>query len=181
MDYLPTDIELIRAALAGDSLCFDTLFSRYRPELIAMLRQRCNREQDAQDILQDTFIKSFLNLHRFDFSYTFGQWVYTIAKNQFIDFTRRRKDLPVIMDLGGDINAEYDGLTPEESVICQQSGTQLDNILEKLPANYRRIAELRFWKGYSYEEIAVELDMPLSTVKTQIRRSRERLCKLIEH
>lgn len=180
-NYLPTDHELIRAALLGDSLCFDTLFSRYRPELLVMLRQKCSREDDAQDILQDTFVKSYLNLRRFDFKYTFGQWVYTIARNQFIDFTRRRRDLPVITDLYADMNAPYDGMTPEESVISEQSGTQLDGILLQLPENYRRIAELRFWREYSYEEIALELDLPISTVKTQIRRSRARLCKLIEN
>ena len=60
-----------------------------------------------------------------------------------------------------------------------QNGKQLENHLSHMTPRYRRLIELRFFKEYSYEEIAAELDIPLGTVKTQIHRARTQLCKLI--
>lgn len=177
---METDQQLIERTLGGDSAAFDTLCQRYHDQLLVMLKQKCQREDQAEDILQDTFIKSYMNLERYDSSYTFGQWVYTIARNLFIDFTRRRRESCVLIDSSYELQTPSDTPTPEERVISQQNGLQLDDILAQLPENYRLVAELRFWREYSYEEIARQLDLPLNTVKTQISRARERLCTLIE-
>ena len=69
--------------------------------------------------------------------------------------------------------------TPEESVIINQSRLHFDDALEELPEEYRRVIEMRFLEEYSYEEIAERLNKPLNTVKTQIRRARAMVCKLI--
>lgn len=177
---METDQQLIERTLAGDRAAFDTLCSRYHDPLLLMLKQKCQRQEQAEDILQDTFIKSYMNLERYDSNYTFGQWVYTIARNLFIDFTRRRRESCVTIDSSLELQTPSDTPTPEESVISLQSGLQLDDILSQLPENYRLVAELRFWRECSYEEISLQLNMPLNTVKTQISRARERLCKLIE-
>ncbi len=179
-----TDQQLVMLARNGDATAFETLFNRYRD---GVHKQYLNRTggnvDDSNDLLQETFIKVFLNLDRYDTSFTFGQWIYTIARNTFIDFMRKQRDkLPIgtASDNNGSvINPASREATPEERVINTQSGTQLENHLARMSPRYRRLIELRFFREYSYEEIAAELNIPLGTVKTQIHRARTQLCKLI--
>ena len=131
----------------------------------------------AEDAVQETFIKVYINLHRYSTDYTFGQWVYTIARNTFIDFVRRRQD-----DLSIDerfSSPPSTAPTPEESVISLQQRTQIEHYLERLAPRYRTLIVMRFFDEYSYEEIAANLKLPLGTVKTQIHRAREQMCRLI--
>lgn len=175
----PTDQILIERAIAGDNSAYDTLFGRYRQSLLVMLQQKCQGGGQAEDILQETCVKAYLNLERYDPQYSFGQWVYTIAKNLFIDYTRKRRESHLSLDRPYELNTPSDTLTPEERIISKQNSSQLASILQELPPHYRTMVELRFWGEYSYEEIAEKLNMPIGTVKTQIHRARAKLCGLI--
>ena len=150
-DYIVAeDRRLVELVLEGDDTAFEYLFNRYRHAI---------------------------HLHRYSTDYTFGQWVYTIARNTFIDFVRRRQD-----DLSIDerfSSPPSTAPTPEESVISLQQRTQIEHYLERLTPRYRTLIVMRFFDEYSYEEIAAKLTLPLGTVKTQIHRAREQMCKLI--
>lgn len=179
-----TDQQLVTLTGDGDSAAFETLFNRYRDGIYKLYLTRTGGNgDDADDLLQETFIKVFLNLDKYNTAFTFGQWIYTIARNTFIDFMRKRRDdLPINTSAGsgsGYINPPSCEATPEERVINRQNGTQLESHLAKMTPRYRRLIELRFFKEYSYEEIAAELAIPVGTVKTQIHRARAQLCKLI--
>ena len=165
-DYIVADDrQLARLVLDGDTAAFEYLFDRYRDAIHRLFLQRTGSTEDADDLLQETFIKVYMNLHRYSPEYTFGQWLYTIARNTFIDYVRRRpaSNTP----------------TPEESVINSQQRLQIELCIARLPENYRKLIRMRFFDEYSYEEIAVKLSLPLGTVKTQIHRARERMCRLI--
>ena len=69
--------------------------------------------------------------------------------------------------------------TPEESFINLQQRTQIEHYLERLTPRYRQLVRMRFFEEYSYEEIAAKLALPLGTVKTQIHRAREQMCRMI--
>ena len=96
-DYIVAeDRELVDRVLKGDNDAFEYLFNRYRDAIYRLFVQRLGGVNDADDLLQETFIKVYINLHRYRPDYTFGQWVYTIARNTFIDYVRRRQeDLPI--------------------------------------------------------------------------------------
>ena len=150
-DYIVAeDRRLVELVLEGDDRAFEYLFNRYRDAIHRLFVQRLGGVNDADDLLQETFIKVYINLHRYSTAYTFGQWVYTIARN-----------------------------TPEESVISMQQRTQIEHYLERLAPRYRTLIVMRFFDEYSYEEIAANLKLPLGTVKTQIHRAREQMCRLI--
>ncbi len=141
--------------------------------------QRSGNASDADDLLQETFIKVYINLHKYSPEYTFGQWVYTIARNTFIDFVRRRQD-----DLSIDERftaPASSSPTPEERFINLQQRTQIEGYLERLSPRYRQLIVLRFFDELSYEEIAAKLSLPLGTVKTQIHRAREQMCRFIQN
>ena len=173
-----TDQQLVERALDGDTVAFEHLFNRYRDSIYQLYVQRTSgRTDDASDLLQETFVKVYLNMQRYDSRYTFGQWVYTIARNTFIDFVRRRQDdLPIDERFAAPAS---NAPTPEESVINLQQRSQIEHYLERLAPRYRQLILMRFFEEYSYEEIAAKLSLPLGTVKTQIHRAREQMCRFI--
>ena len=177
-DYIVAeDRELVRLALAGDDVAFEYLFDRYREAILRLFVQRLGGTDGADDLLQETFIKVYINLHRYRPDYTFGQWVYTIARNTFIDFVRKRQEeLPIDERFASPPSPTP---TPEERFINLQQRTQLEHYLEQLTPRYRELIRMRFFDEYSYEEIATKLGLPLGTVKTQIHRAREQMCRLI--
>ncbi len=181
-----TDQQLITLALEGDSTAFEHLFNRYRTSIYQLYMQRTGGNiDDTHDLLQETFIKVFIYLHKYNPDYTFGQWIYTIAHRTFIDYMRRMRDNLVSIDQAGNgssANIPVSGLpTPEETMINTQLGTQLAACMERMSPKYRTLIELRFVREFSYEEIADKLSLPLGTVKTQIHRAREQLCSMLIH
>ena len=178
VDYIvASDAELVELASKGDQQAFEYLFTRYREAIERLFEQRLNDKDTAGDLLQETFIKVYLHLGDYSPAYTFGQWVYTIARNTLVDHLRRRAD---------DISIDERFLapaastpTPEESVIIGQTRAHFEASLEELSEEYRRIIEMRFLEEYSYEEIAERLGRPMNTVKTQIRRAKAAVCKMI--
>ena len=102
---------------------------------------------------------------------------YLFNRNTFIDFVRRRQDdLPIDERFAAPAS---NAPTPEESVINLQQRSQIEHYLEHLAPRYRQLILMRFFEEYSYEEIAAKLSLPLGTVKTQIHRAREQMCRLI--
>ncbi|MBR5850699.1 MAG: RNA polymerase sigma factor [Alistipes sp.] len=177
-DYIVAeDRQLVESALAGDDVAFAYLSNRYRDAIRQLLVQRVGSDDDADDLLQETFIKVYLHLDRYNPAYTFGQWIYTIARNTFIDFYRRRQEeLPIDERFSAPAATTPN---PEESVIRLQLRSQIDQCLNRLTPRYARLIRMRFLEEYSYEEIAERLEIPLGTVKTQIHRAREQMCDLI--
>ena len=174
-----SDAQLVTFALDGDSVAFGTLSERYHDGIYKyFLKLTQGDEAGASDMLQDTFVKVFVNLDKYNPAFTFGQWIYTIAHNTFIDYKRRRRREDVSIDSLPKSSSPFDSeATPEERIINEQHEVQVERLMAALPEKYRELAELRFVKEYSYEEIAAQLDIPIGTVKTQIHRVRERLSK----
>ena len=177
-DYIvASDTELVELASGGDQQAFEYLFTRYREALMRLFEQRLGDKDTAADLLQETFIKVYLHIGDYSRSYTFGQWIYTIARTTLVDHLRRRTN-----DLSIDDRFRAPQATtpsPEESVIMNQSRSHFYSAVEELSEEYRQIIEMRFLEEYSYEEIAEKLGRPINTIKTQIRRAKAAVCKLL--
>ncbi len=177
-----TDAGLVEMVLGGDDRAFGYLFERYGTALHKLYLGRTGGNgDDTDDLIQDIFIKAFLHLDSYDPKYAFGQWIYTIARNTFIDYVRKRREDLSIDGTHGEYVAQPASLAPdpEENIIRAQQRTQLELHLAKMTDKYRKLIELRFFKDLPYEEIAVRTELPLGTVKTQIHRARTQLCELI--
>src|SRR5574344_1020144 len=112
-----TDSQIVDWALGGDKYASEFLFNRYKESIEKMFMQRYNcSSEDADDLMQETFIKAFLNLKKYDHTYSFGGWIVTIAKNTFIDYIRKRRDdtVPQEQAAGKTISPTP---TPEERII----------------------------------------------------------------
>lgn len=184
-DYIiSTDQDLIKLVIDGDSIAFEHLFNRYRNSIHQLYMQRTGgKSDDTDDLLQETFIKVYLNIHKYNPEFTFGQWVYTIARNTFIDYTRRRKDKHISIDSPStrpnEISPASSSPSPEQRLIIDQNRDQLESLMNMMTPRYRELIELRFFREFSYEEISIQLTLPMGTVKTQIHRAREQLCRYI--
>ncbi len=177
-DYIiADDRRLVELSLAGDDLAFEYLFNRYSDAMRRLFLQRSTSVEDTEDLLQETFIKVYVNLHRYSPAYTFGQWVYTIARNTHIDFERSRQEN---LSLDEKISAPMASTpSPEDNLINLQQRSQIEHYISCLPEQYRTLFTMRFLEDYSYDEIAEKLQLPMGTVKTRIHRARERMCALI--
>ena len=177
-DYIvASDATLVDLASAGDQQAFEYLFTRYRDALMRLFEQRLEEKTMASDLLQETFIKVYLHINDYSKSYTFGQWVYSIARNTLVDHLRRKSG-DVLLDERFRAPLATTP-SPEESVIIIQTRAHFYNALEELTPEYRQVIEMRCLEEYSYEEIAEKLGRPLNTIKTQIRRARATICKMI--
>ncbi|MDR2912275.1 MAG: sigma-70 family RNA polymerase sigma factor [Alistipes sp.] len=176
------DAALVDMVLGGDNHAFEHLFDRYGGALHQIYLGRTGgNSDDTNDLIQEIFVKAYLKLDSYDRRYAFGQWIYTIARNTFIDYVRKRRDDLSIDNTRGEYIRQpvSQTLNPEESIINVQQRRQIEENLEKMSSKYRRLIELRFFNDLSYEEIAEQLKLPLGTVKTQIHRARTQLCDYI--
>ena len=179
------DRALVKLVVEGDSRAFEPLFMRHKDTIYAMLVKRATNSDDVEDLLQEAFMKAFVNINRYNPNYDFGAWICTIAKNTFVDFNRSRRNKALNpennLPLEGrcTTNAQAVSPTPEESIINAQQRAQIERYIATLPEDYRELFVLRFIEEYTYEEIAEALQMKLGTVKTRIFRVRAMMSKLI--
>lgn len=185
-DKARQDYELVKTALTGDEKAFARLLNRYKDAIYFMLLKMVNNRSDAEDLTLEAFGKAFKSLHQYSPTYAFSTWLFKIASNNCIDFLRKRKGVQVSIE-SKDQNENSEPLklkskdpNPEERLIRQQKAILLRNVVRKLKPRYQILVELRYFKEYSYEEIAKELALPLGTVKAQLFRAREMLFKMIE-
>lgn len=168
------DFTLVKNTLDGDNLAFHELFSRYEQPLKNMLAKR-GAAHISGDIVQDSFIKAFLNLDKYNPIYEFRQWIYTIAIRLHIDHTRKSKNETLPID---SISTPSSAPNPEQSIIENQLRAQIKNTIDKLPKIYKEVIELRFLDELSYEEITCKLNIPIGTVKTHIYRAKALLMEM---
>ena len=176
------DRVLVKLVIEGDSAAFDALFTRHHDTIYAMLLKFTGNSDDVEDLMQEAFMKAYLKIGLYDPKYDFGAWIYTIARNTFVDFNRSRKSNalnPQNLPLESGNSTQILAPTPEDYIINAQQQTLIERYISMLPEDYRRLFELRFIDEYSYEEIAEKLEMKLGTVKTRIFRVRNMMCRLI--
>lgn len=181
------DFDLIdKAVNEKDQSAYATLMKRYKKAVYFMILKMIRDADDAEDLTMEAFAKAFRNLERFKKDYTFSTWLFRIATNNTIDFIRKKKlktmSLNTTMsDDGGNsvnIDVEDDDNNPQDEFIRSQRIEMVRIFVDKLPAKYRKLVQLRYFDELSYEEIALELDKPLGTVKAQLHRSRELLYEI---
>lgn len=181
------DLVLVQAALAGQEAAYTTLWQRYHKAVLNVVWKMVRDEVQAEDLTMEAFGKAFRHLPRYNPQFAFSTWLFRVATNQAVDYLRRRK-LPVSsLDkaLAGD-EERYHPLVvatpdpdPQEAVEQQQRREAVRQAVAQLPNKYRLLVELLYFQERSYDEIAVELQLPLGTVKAQLFRARELLLPLL--
>ena len=183
------DYHLIRSALDDNNrIAYAELLSNYRDSIYFMLLKMTNNKDDAEDLTIEAFGKAFKKLDQYTPDYAFSTWLFKIASNNCIDFIRRKKQKVYSLDqeyhneAGTEMAARIpsDSLNPEEELMKTQKIKIMQKVVQRLKPHYRILIELRYFKEYSYEEIATELELPLGTVKAKLFRARDLLFNIIK-
>lgn len=178
------DRELVGAALGGVSEACDEIVRRYQRPVFSLIARMVRDEAQAEDLTQDSFLKMFRALDRYDPRLRFSSWLFRIAHNTTIDYLRQRRLLVATPsdheDDEGDLVRELPDLSaisPERSAQRGELSAAVDRALDHVRPDYRAVLVLRYLEGLEYQEIADILGSPLGTVKTFLHRARRDLAR----
>lgn len=179
---------LARLARKGDTQAFAEIVGLYKDKIFHLANRMLSNRHEAEDVVQDTFLRVYRNLARYNEEQKFSTWIYRIGTNLCIDRLRKRK-LGYSLDAGMNDQQGIDGYTmipsddrtPESYLFVSETQQMVHNAIESLPAKYKTIVVLRYLNDMSLQEISDVLDMPVTTIKTRVHRGREFLRKKLEH
>jgi RNA polymerase sigma-70 factor, ECF subfamily len=185
------DHSLVQECRAGQTEAFGTLVARYQERLYPTILRLIGSAEDAEDILQDTFVRAFEKLDQFHGESSFYTWIYRIAVNLALSGYRRRRlrsplrlrheRQPVLRDDPPDESLEADPTLPLERAEREKI---VEDALNKLGPEHRAVVVLKDFDGHRYEEISAILNVPVGTVRSRLHRARcelrERLRSLVD-
>jgi RNA polymerase sigma-70 factor (ECF subfamily) len=175
---------LLAAVADGDLEAFETLYDRHSPTVYALLLRILGRPEDAQEVLQETFVKAWSNAKMFDAGRGSEiAWLIAIARSRGIDRLRSRRVRGDRENEAGreisHLSANVVNATGAESAIHEEERSAVRGALAELPEAQRRALEMAYFDGLSQSEIAAKLGEPLGTIKTRMqlgmKKLRERL------
>jgi RNA polymerase sigma-70 factor (ECF subfamily) len=178
----PEDAVLVRKAQQGDMDAYESLVRRYQQRVYALCRRLTGAHQSADDLAQETFIKAYFALARFDAQWPLYPWLRRIAVNAGLNYLKARgRERPLDDGPAGarrtpPAHAADDPAGRLESAEFQ---ARLDGAVDSLPADQRSVFVLRFHESLSYEEISRTLGVPLGTVMSRLNRARQKLKELL--
>jgi RNA polymerase sigma-70 factor (ECF subfamily) len=176
---VPDDDAVVLARVrAGEDEAFALLVRRYEPKLRVYVAGIVPVEEEAHDLVQESFIRAWRHLDQYDAHFRFSTWLFRIAHNVAIDHLRRRRQVTVSLDLGEDDEGDTLRLDPADArrsplgdLANRELGEALAREIQRLPAGYRELVTLRHLVGLSYNEIAELKELPLGTVKNKLFRA----------
>ena len=180
------ELFLIEQAKIGDEKAFTTILNKHKMGVFNVAYKIVGNETVAEDLTIEVFSTAFSNILSYSPDYAFTTWLYKITTNHCIDYIRRKQTLPKQLDIESSethsliMNTLSDDRNPEEIVIDEQHISIIKNKVSQLKQDYRKIIELRYFREYSYEEIAKELNIPIGTVKAKLHRAKKSLYNLIK-
>ena len=169
------DAQLIDEALAGRSVAFGQLVTKYQDRLYNALVHVIGSTEEARDVVQDAFVQAFMKLGSFHRSSAFYTWLYRIAFNVAISRRRRRKPTASIEQSPRSVGARTRGPRPvplPSGSNGKSGSTQVQAALAAMSEEHRAVLVLREMDGLCYETIAEVLDLPVGTVRSRLHRAR---------
>ena len=191
-----TDLQLIKESvyLIQGRSSFNVLIERHARSVYFFVFRLIGNKEDSEDIAQETFIKAWQKLSKFDEDMNFKTWLFSIAKNTAIDKLRKKKSINFSsLNMGGSDSAENFGENsdfesnladteplPDEIFLQKESEENLKKALAQLSDNQRLIIHLHISEDLTFEEIAEIIDKPMNTVKSQYRRSVKKVTGIVK-
>ena len=188
------DKALVRRAISGEQRAYSELVKRHKRGIERLIRPitRNATTDEVEDLVQEAFTKAFLHLNSYSEEYAFSTWLYRIATNHSIDYLRRKK-LSVFSisappggggDRGDDESKDFEitdmSWIPEQLMLAEERTSIIEDAINQLPENYKKIIKLRHTDDLEYDEIAKVLNLPMGTVKVHLHRARAALGRMLE-
>ena len=183
-----TDSEVVKRFLDGDDRAFAEIVRRYDKRLQNFIARTVGDREQAEDLVQETFVRVYRHLHRFDQTRKFSTWIYTIAGNLAKNELRNRSRNPLVLfqTIMKNWEADFRPLEwedpktrPDDLYRRRFLREKVSEAVEQLPEHHRTVFVLRELHGKSYEEIAEITGCNLGTVKSRLNRARNAFARII--
>ncbi len=176
------ETQLIHSALQGESSSFGILVSRYQAKLFSCVLGVIGDSDEAEDVVQESFIQAYIKLDTFQHNSQFFTWLYRIAFNNALS-RRRRHRTSLSLDAarensGSEPSSESEA--PDLNLVRNENIQQLRDAMMELSDDHRIILTLREMQDLSYEDIAIALDLSIGTVRSRLSRARNSLKTQLE-
>ena len=183
------DLAIVRRVQAGDVAAFDALINKYRERVYGIIYHMTSNREDASDLAQETFIKAFQSIHRFQGGSSFFTWVYRIAVNaglshlrksrlrSFFSLDRIDEDEPVSKEV---IDALMDNDTSDRQAFVRELQEKLNEAMQKLSIKHRTVVTLFEIDGLGHQEIADIMDCSVGTVRSRLHYAKQLLQSELE-
>jgi RNA polymerase sigma-70 factor (ECF subfamily) len=173
---IPSDEELVQKAQANDERAFGKLVERYETKVYSLAMKMLRNPEDAEDVLQDTFLRAYRGIKSFQGNSTFSTWIYRITANSAL-MRLRKKQLPTVSIDDADeretpINIADWSPGPVEQLLTQETQKAMDEAIEALPPEFKQVFILRDVEELSNAEVAEILDLSVAAVKSRLHRAR---------
>ena len=177
-----SDAELVVAALAGHTQAFDVLVNRYRRAMLTVAQQIVRNHADAEDVVQDAFLRSFEALPQLTDLNRFGAWLHSITRNRALRYHKNVSRYQPQEDVEVHLNRVSDTSKADPAHIVEQELTQqaVRDTIQDLPDDYQVVIELYYWAEMPQKRIAEFLSLPLTTVKWRLHKAKDLLKTLLE-
>jgi len=177
------EIQWIKRAQQGEPEAFGPLVQRYQPRVFSLVYHLVRRRDEVEDLAQEIFIKAFRAIRSYNFQSSFATWLSRIATNHCYDYLRheRASRVSFYWQMGEDSQRELESNAesqPEHALNHEEQTVLKDlvgKLLDRAPANDRKILLLKELQDYSVEEIAEILNLKPTTVKVRLHRARRRM------
>jgi len=171
-----TDEELVRKSKEDDERAFGELVSRYESKVYSLALRMLRNPEDAEDVLQDTFLRAYRGIKSFQGASTFSTWIYRITANSAL-MRLRKKQLPTVSIENADereapVNIADWTPGPAEQLLNKELQHEMDEAIEALPPEFRQVFVLRDVEEMSNAEVADILDLSVAAVKSRLHRAR---------
>jgi RNA polymerase sigma-70 factor (ECF subfamily) len=177
-----SDEEIARVVQSGDVDVFGVLIKRYEKKMLRYAKKFLFDYDDAEDIVQEVFLKAYINIQSFDTGRKFSSWLYRIAHNEFINAIKKKKRQPLSFF---DPDTLFPRPVSKENADTRAKERELshmlDKCLNKLDAKYREPLILYYFEEMSYREIADVLRVPIATVGIRLQRGKKIMRKFCEN
>jgi RNA polymerase sigma-70 factor (ECF subfamily) len=167
-----TDARLVEQVRRGDKEAFGVLVTRYEKKLQRVLYRLVRDSEQARDLAQETFLKVYQHLDRFDTSRRFGPWLFQVGVNQAIDWLRRRKPTVLLSQSPRDDEQATEIADPDPRPQLELT-EEVHRALEQIPLAYRTVLILRDLEGFSCSEVAAIEGRREATIRWRLSRARE--------
>jgi len=181
-DVLKEEKELIKKVKNGNKFAFNTLVKNYQQKIYHLARRIVMNHEDADEVVQETFIKAYINISKYSEEYKFYTWLYRIAVNTSLTLLKKKKYRGVSLE-----KLTEDGhFQPTSGDDTQQSSRNSElkklvkEALKSLSPQLRTVFILRTWEEMSYKEIAQTLKISEGTVMSRLNRARDKLRKILK-
>lgn len=174
-----TDEEIVAIVRSGDQELYGVIIERYQNKLLRYATSILTQEHKATDVVQESFIKAFINLHGFNTRMKFSSWIYRIVHNESMNVLAKQK-YEVRIPEGVDFDSGED---IEDDLSREEIKERASNCLSRIPLLYSEPLSLYYLEEKSYEEISDVLRIPVGTVGTRINRAKalmKKICQTIQ-